>query len=66
MFASASVITALLQADRVDRLTFTVFPTVVGEGPMIFPDGMPAGAWTLASARHGSDGTLALVYDRAR
>ncbi len=66
VFASASVITALLKADRVDRLALTIFPKVLGGGPSIFPDGVPALDWTLVSDTHGDDGTIALVYDRAR
>jgi len=66
VFASASVITALLKADRVDRLALTIFPTFTGGGPTIFPDGLPAAGWSLASAEHGDDGTVALMYDRTR
>jgi dihydrofolate reductase len=66
VFASASVITALLQADRVDRLALTIFPKFLGGGPTIFADGLPAAGWTLASDNHGEDGTVALVYDRTR
>ncbi|MPZ51563.1 MAG: riboflavin biosynthesis protein RibD [Acidimicrobiia bacterium] len=66
VFSSASVIRALLQADQVDRLALTIFPKVLGGGPTLFPDGLPAGDWTLVSDDHGEDGTVALVYDRAR
>lgn len=63
---SASVIKALLAADQVDRLALTVFPVVLGGGPRLFDDGLPAGRWTLAAQTAGEHGTLALVYDRVR
>lgn len=64
VFASVSVIRALLAADRVDRLSLTIFPKFLGGGPTLFPDGLPAADWTLAKAEHGDDGTVVLVYDR--
>jgi dihydrofolate reductase len=64
--SSASVIKALLAADKVDRLAMTVFPVFLGGGPRLFDDGIPAGRWTLASQAAGEHGTLSLVYDRVR
>jgi dihydrofolate reductase len=64
--SSASVIKALLAADKVDRLAMTVFPVLLGGGPRLFDDGLPAGQWTLASQAAGEHGTLCLVYDRVR
>ncbi|MEG3627626.1 dihydrofolate reductase family protein [Streptomyces poriticola] len=64
--SSASVIKALLAADLVDRLAFTVFPVFLGGGPRLFGDGLPAGQWALARQTAGEHGTLALVYDRIR
>ncbi|GAA1559072.1 dihydrofolate reductase family protein [Kribbella sancticallisti] len=66
VLSSASVIKALLAADKVDRLALTVFPIFLGGGPRLFDDGLPAGQWTLASQAAGDHGTLALVYDRIR
>ncbi|MFD5321872.1 dihydrofolate reductase family protein [Streptomyces sp. NPDC127098] len=66
VLSSASVIKALLAADAVDRLALTIFPVVLGGGPRLFEDGLPAGQWTLASQTAGEHGTLALVYDRLR
>ncbi|MGY0021242.1 dihydrofolate reductase family protein [Streptomyces sp. cg35] len=66
VLSSASVIKALLAADQVDRLAFTVFPVFLGGGPRLFDDGLPAGAWTLVSQSAGEHGTTALVYDRLR
>jgi dihydrofolate reductase len=64
--SSASVIKALLAADKVDRLAMTVFPVFLGGGPRLFDDGLPEGRWTLVRQTAGEDGTLALVYDRVR
>ncbi|WP_327699758.1 dihydrofolate reductase family protein [Streptomyces sp. NBC_00459] len=66
VLSSASVIKALLAADKVDRLALTVFPVFLGGGPRLFDDGLPAGNWTLVSQTAGEHGTLALVYDRVR
>ncbi|MGW6057646.1 dihydrofolate reductase family protein [Streptomyces sp. NPDC055189] len=64
VLSSASVIKALLAADKVDRLALTVFPLFLGGGPRLFDDGLPAGKWALVSQTAGEHGTLALVYDR--
>ena len=66
VLSSASVIKALLAADLVDRLALCVVPVVLGGGPRLFDDGLPAGQWTLASQTAGEHGTLALIYDRVR
>ncbi|MET7429888.1 MULTISPECIES: dihydrofolate reductase family protein [Streptomyces] len=66
VLSSASVIQALLAADKVDRLALTVFPVFLGGGPRLFEDGLPAGQWRLVSQAAGEHGTLALVYDRVR
>ncbi|KOG59707.1 riboflavin biosynthesis protein RibD [Streptomyces antibioticus] len=66
VLSSASVIQALLAADKVDRLALTVFPVFLGGGPRLFEDGLPAGQWRLVSQAAGEHGTLTLVYDRVR
>ncbi|MYS49228.1 riboflavin biosynthesis protein RibD, partial [Streptomyces sp. SID6013] len=66
VLSSASVVKALLRADAIDRLALTVFPVLLGGGPRLFEDGLPASGWTLARQAAGEDGTLALVYDRKR
>lgn len=66
VLSSASVIKALLAADLVDRLALSVFPIVLGGGPRLFDDGLPAAKWTLASQAAGEHGTMALAYDRLR
>ena len=64
VLSSASVIKALLAADKVDRLALTIFPVFLGGGPRLFDDGLPARRWALVSQATGEHGTLALVYDR--
>ncbi|QNE79649.1 riboflavin biosynthesis protein RibD (plasmid) [Streptomyces finlayi] len=66
VLSSASVIKALLAADRVDRLALTVFPVFLGGGPRLFDDGLPEGQWELVSQAAGEYGAMALVYDRVR
>lgn len=66
VLSSASVIKALLDADRVDRLALMVFPEFVGGGPRLFEDGLPAGRWSLAGHAAGEHGAVRLVYDRMR
>jgi dihydrofolate reductase len=66
VLSSASVIKALLAADRVDRMALMVFPEFVGGGPRLFEDGLPAGKWGLSSQAAGEHGALSLVYDRLR
>jgi dihydrofolate reductase len=64
--SSPSVIKALLAADLVDRLAVTVFPVVLGGGPRLFDDGLPAGQWMMAGQTAGELGELMLAYDRVR
>ncbi|MDT0331498.1 dihydrofolate reductase family protein [Nocardiopsis lambiniae] len=64
VLSSASVIRALLAADRVDRLALMIFPEFVGGGPRLFEDGLPTGKWSLVSHTAGEHGTVGLVYDR--
>jgi dihydrofolate reductase len=66
VFSSASVIKALLAADRVDRLSFMIFPEILGGGARLFEDGLPASKWGLANAVTGEHGVVSLAYDRLR
>ena len=66
VLSSASVITALLAADEVDRLALVIFPIFLGGGPALFDDGLPPAKWQLTSQKAGEHGELALVYDRVR
>lgn len=66
VFASVSVIKALLAADRVDRLSLMVFPEILGGGARLFEVGLPASTWALASTVTDEHGVVAHVYDRLR
>ncbi|MFF1634591.1 dihydrofolate reductase family protein [Leifsonia sp. NPDC058248] len=66
VFSSASVIKALLAADRVDRLSFMIFPEILGGGARLFDTGLPASKWGLAHTATGEYGVVSLAYDRLR
>jgi len=66
VLSSASIITALLAADQVDRLALVVVPLFLGAGPRLFDGDLPAGGWRLAHQAAGEHGELSLVYDRVR
>ncbi|GAB3156515.1 hypothetical protein GCM10027290_54460 [Micromonospora sonneratiae] len=66
VLSSASVITALLAADRVDRISFTVFPEIIGGGQRLLDAGLPPSKWTLVKATAGDHGVLAIAYERVR
>lgn len=66
VLSSASVIRALLAADLVDRLSLMVFPIFLGDGPRLFPDGLPGANWSLTAQATGENGELSLTYDRRR
>jgi dihydrofolate reductase len=66
VFSSASVIKALLVADRVDRLSFMIFPEILGGGARLFEAGLPATKWALADSVTGEYGVVSLAYDRLR
>ncbi|GAA3382064.1 dihydrofolate reductase family protein [Cryptosporangium minutisporangium] len=63
---SASLIKPLLSADLLDRLYLMVTPEIVGGGPRLFEDGLPASTWTITHQETGELGEIAMVYDRAR
>jgi dihydrofolate reductase len=66
VLSSASIIKALLAADKVDRLAMMIFPIFLGDGPRLFDNVLPEGQWTLVSQTAGEHGELALIYDRVR
>ncbi|HEV7709321.1 MAG TPA: dihydrofolate reductase family protein, partial [Asanoa sp.] len=66
VLASSSVIRALLEADLLDRLSITLCPELVGGGPRLFADGIPATHWTLTDVTTSESGAICLLYDRAR
>lgn len=64
---SGTLVSALLDADLVDELRLMVFPTILGRGRRLFPDGIGRLKLKLAEAKPvGSDGVQIQVYERAR
>jgi dihydrofolate reductase len=63
---SGMLVAALLEADLVDELRLMIFPTVLGRGRRIFPEGIDRLKFTLAESRTvGPDGVQVAVYRRA-
>ena len=63
---SGTLVASLLENDLVDELRLMVFPTVLGRGRRIFPDGIDRLKFKLAEARTvGSDGVQVQVFQRA-
>jgi dihydrofolate reductase len=63
---SGTLVRTLLENDLVDELRLMVFPTVLGRGRRLFPDGIDRLKLKLAEARTvGSDGVQVQVYERA-
>ncbi|MEU6430672.1 dihydrofolate reductase family protein [Microbispora sp. NPDC046973] len=66
VLASTSVIQALLRAGELDRLSITLAPELVGDGPRLFADGLPATGWRPVSVAQAASGALCLLYDKVR
>lgn len=63
---SGTLVGALLGADLVDELRLMVFPTVLGRGRRLFPEGIDRLKLKLAESRQvGPDGVQIQVYRRA-
>jgi dihydrofolate reductase len=63
---SGMLVRALLASDLVDELRLMVFPTVLGRGRRLFPDGIDRLKLRLAqSTQVGADGVQVQVYERA-
>jgi len=63
---SGTLVRALLAADLVDELRLMVFPTILGRGQRLFPDGIDRLKLKLAESRTvGPDGVQVQVYTRA-
>jgi dihydrofolate reductase len=63
---SGTLVRALLAADLVDELRLMVFPTILGRGQRLFPDGIDRLKLKLAESRTvGPDGVQIQVYTRA-
>ncbi len=63
---SGTLVRTLLEADLVDELRLMVFPTILGRGKRLFPDGIDRLKLKLAETRTvGSDGIQVQIYRRA-
>jgi dihydrofolate reductase len=63
---SGTLVRTLLENDLVDELRLMVFPTILGRGKRLFPDGIDRLKFTLAEVRTvGPDGVQVHVYERA-
>ncbi len=64
---SAKLVATLLENDLVDELRLMVFPTVLGSGRRLFPDGIDRLKLALTETRTvGPDGVLVQTYERTR
>jgi len=64
VLASRSIITELLRADAVDRLSLIWCPEIVGGGVRLFDDGLPASRWAVSHCVTGDLGTTCMFLDR--
>ena len=63
---SGTLVQTLLENDLVDELRLMVFPTILGRGRRLFPDGIDRRKLKLTDDRGvGSDGVRVQVYERA-
>ena len=63
---SGTLVETLLANDLVDELRLMVFPTVLGRGKRLFPDGIDRLKLTLTEAKTvGPDGVQVQIYERA-
>jgi dihydrofolate reductase len=64
---SGTLVATLLAADLVDELRLMVFPTILGRGRRLFPDGIDRLKFELVESRNvGPDGVQVQVYERSR
>ena len=62
---SGTLVGTLLAADLVDELRLMIFPTILGRGRRLFPDGIDRLTFRLAESRTvGPDGVQVQVYTR--
>jgi dihydrofolate reductase len=63
---SGTLVRTLLEADLVDELRLMVFPTILGRGKRLFPDGIDRLKLALAESKTvGPDGVQVQIYRRA-
>jgi dihydrofolate reductase len=63
---SGTLVRTLLENDLVDELRLMIFPTILGRGKRVFPDGIDRLKFKLTESRTvGPDGVQVQVYERA-
>ena len=63
---SGTLVATLLANDLIDELRLMVFPTILGRGKRLFPDGIDRRKFRLVEAKTvGSDGVQTQIYARA-
>jgi dihydrofolate reductase len=63
---SATLVRTLVENDLVDQWNLMVFPTILGSGTRLFPDGVERRKLKLVEDRGvGSDGVRVQIYERA-
>jgi dihydrofolate reductase len=63
---SRTLVRTLVASDLVDELRLMVFPTVLGRGKRLFPDGIDRLTFRLAEYRAvGPDGVVIRIHQRA-
>jgi dihydrofolate reductase len=63
---SGTLVRTLLENDLIDELRLMVFPTILGRGKRLFPDGIDRLKFNLTESRTvGPDGVHVQVYERA-
>ena len=63
---SGTLVRTLLEADLVDELRLMVFPTILGRGKHLFPDGIDRRKLKLAETKIvGRDGVQVQIYEKA-
>ena len=63
---SGTLVQTLLAANLVDELRLMVFPTILGRGKRLFPDGIDRLKWKLTESKTvGTDGVQVQTYERA-
>ena len=63
---SGTLVRTLLEADLVDELRLMVFPTILGRGKRLFPDGIDRLKLKLAESKTvGSEGVQVQIFQRA-
>jgi dihydrofolate reductase len=64
---SGTLVRTLLEADLVDELRLMVFPTILGRGKRLFPEGIERLKLKLTESKTvGSEGVQIQIYQRAR